>query len=65
MPDTPLTYCVSCGQSKGFTNLPSQYAAKRWPDAPHIHDRMLCQCHHCGATFPVESIDASVREEGD
>jgi hypothetical protein len=67
MPDAPFKHCASCGKAKGFRDLPAGYAQERWPDAVWEDDpeRLLTQCKACGATFPVASIDESVREAPD
>lgn len=60
MADVPLKYCVCCDSIGEFTDQPDGYVSGRWAG---LRDFPVCKCDVCGATYPRESIDETVRKE--
>ena len=63
--ELPIKFCPSCDKAEGFKDQPLTYNVLHWPDATHSHDVQRTKCKACGATYPVTSIDESVREGAD
>lgn len=56
-----ITKCVCCAKGAKFVDLPAGAVSERWPGRA---DEPVCKCASCGAWYPQESVDESVRKDG-
>lgn len=57
--------CVSCGSEDGYTDQTADYADNRWPGNDQPKTNRWTRCDNCGASYIVDYVDISMREELD